>query len=143
MFNIMQKTIALWDLRNTSRKLHSFESHTDDVIRAEWSQFNVSVFASCSADRRLIVWDLSKIGEEQKAEDASMIIYNKCLDYYYNNQLMVLLKFCLFTVDTELRYLTLVGTQMINQLQLPLKKRIISYKYGKWYIHLITIECIQ
>ena len=28
------------------------------------------MFASCSADRRIIVWDLSKIGEEQKAEDA-------------------------------------------------------------------------
>jgi histone-binding protein RBBP4 len=26
------KTIGLWDLRNLSKKLHSFESHTDNVI---------------------------------------------------------------------------------------------------------------
>ena len=40
------------------------------VIKVEWSAFNIGIFASCSMDRRLIVWDLSKIGEEQKAEDA-------------------------------------------------------------------------
>lgn len=25
------KTVALWDLRQTSKRLHSFEGHTDDV----------------------------------------------------------------------------------------------------------------
>merc|ERR1719187_787889 len=53
------KTVALWDLRNLKLKLHSFESHKDETIHA-----------SSGTDRRLHVWDLSKIGEEQSTEDA-------------------------------------------------------------------------
>ncbi|KAK6031046.1 WD domain, G-beta repeat protein, partial [Ostertagia ostertagi] len=47
------KTVALWDLRNMKLKLHSFESH----LQIDFS-------------KRLHVWDLSKIGEEQNPEDA-------------------------------------------------------------------------
>ena len=35
-----------------------------------WSPYDESVLASCSADRRIALWDLSRIGAEQSAEDA-------------------------------------------------------------------------
>ena len=35
-----------------------------------WSPFNETILASASLDRRLHLWDLSRIGEEQDPEDA-------------------------------------------------------------------------
>ena len=35
-----------------------------------WSPFDESILASCSADRRIALWDLSRIGMEQTPEDA-------------------------------------------------------------------------
>ncbi|KAG7174380.1 histone-binding protein Caf1-like [Homarus americanus] len=88
------QTVALWDLRNLKLKLHSFESHKDEVfqvslteleqlrcsslnslcpllvVQVQWSPHNETILASSGTDRRLHVWDLSKIGEEQSAEDA-------------------------------------------------------------------------
>merc|ERR1712152_59291 len=64
------KTVALWDLRNLKLKLHSFESHKDEIFQVQWSPHNETILASSGTDRRLHVWDLSKIGEEQTAEDA-------------------------------------------------------------------------
>ncbi|XP_072186451.1 histone-binding protein RBBP7 isoform X1 [Excalfactoria chinensis] len=64
------QTVALWDLRNLKLKLHSFESHKDEIFQVHWSPHNETILASSGTDRRLNVWDLSKIGEEQSAEDA-------------------------------------------------------------------------
>jgi len=64
------KTVALWDMRNLKLKLHSFESHKDEIFQVQWSPHNETILASSGTDRRLHVWDLSKIGEEQTAEDA-------------------------------------------------------------------------
>ena len=50
--------------------LQTFEGHTDQVYAIHWSPFNESILASCSADRRIALWDLSKIGMEQNPEDA-------------------------------------------------------------------------
>lgn len=36
----------------------------------QWSPHNETILASSGTDRRLHVWDLSKIGEEQSSEDA-------------------------------------------------------------------------
>ncbi|KAG8457072.1 hypothetical protein KFE25_001238 [Diacronema lutheri] len=63
--------IALWDLRNTSARLHSFKSHEGEVFVAQWAPFNECIFASASADRRAMIWDLSAVGREQSAEDAA------------------------------------------------------------------------
>ncbi|ERE86800.1 histone-binding protein RBBP7-like protein [Cricetulus griseus] len=63
-------TVALWDLRNLKLKLHTFESHKDEIFQVHWSPHNETILASSGTDRRLNVWDLSKIGEEQSAEDA-------------------------------------------------------------------------
>lgn len=40
------------------------------MIQVQWSPHNETILASSGTDRRLHVWDLSKIGEEQSAEDA-------------------------------------------------------------------------
>ena len=45
-------------------------SHSDQVFKVEWCPFNESILGSCSADRRVALWDLSRIGQEQSAEDA-------------------------------------------------------------------------
>ncbi|RHY14785.1 hypothetical protein DYB28_015894 [Aphanomyces astaci] len=57
-------------MRNLSSKLHTFAGHSEEVYQVEWSPHNETILGSCSQDRRLHVWDLSKIGEEQSAEDA-------------------------------------------------------------------------
>ena len=38
--------------------------------QVQWSPHNETILASSGSDRRLHVWDLSKIGEEQSPEDA-------------------------------------------------------------------------
>ncbi len=53
-----------------SRKLHSFEGHQDEILQLSWSPHYETILSSSSGDRRLNVWDLSRIGEEQTPEDA-------------------------------------------------------------------------
>mmetsp|Transcript_21658 Transcript_21658/g.52885 ORF Transcript_21658/g.52885 Transcript_21658/m.52885 type:complete len:433 (+) Transcript_21658:41-1339(+) len=64
------RTVAMWDLRNLGRKLHSFENHGDDVLQVSWSPMKENILASAAADRRLNIWDSSRIGMEQEPEDA-------------------------------------------------------------------------
>jgi WD40 repeat protein len=43
------RTVALWDMRNLQSKLHSFNSHTNEVFQVQWAPFNESVGVSaCS-----------------------------------------------------------------------------------------------
>ncbi|KAG5643541.1 hypothetical protein DXG03_000682 [Asterophora parasitica] len=63
------KTSVLHDMRTPGRKLHIFESHTDEVLHVAWSPHNPSIFASASSDRRINIWDLSLIGQEQTPDD--------------------------------------------------------------------------
>lgn len=62
--------MGLWDLRNLSVRLHSLEAHTDEILQLAWSPHHETVLSTASADRRVNVWDLSRIGEEQTSEDA-------------------------------------------------------------------------
>lgn len=64
------KTVNLWDIRNTGKKLHTFYGHEKDIYLTDWSPRNETVFASSGLDRRVLIWDLSKIGDEQSEEDA-------------------------------------------------------------------------
>lgn len=50
-------------------KNHSFEWHASEVLQLAWSPHNPTVFASASSDRRINVWDVRKIGEEQTPDD--------------------------------------------------------------------------
>ncbi|KAJ3356163.1 Histone-binding protein rbbp4 [Entophlyctis luteolus] len=64
------KTVVLWDMRNFKSRLHTLDSHLDEILQIQWAPFSPTILASSSGDRRLNVWDLSRIGEEQSAEDA-------------------------------------------------------------------------
>ncbi|EJT51095.1 H3/H4 histone acetyltransferase [Trichosporon asahii var. asahii CBS 2479] len=64
------KTVALWDIRKISLKLHSFEGHTDDVLQVAWSPHSPVHFASAAGDRRVNIWNLDAIGAEQTPDDA-------------------------------------------------------------------------
>lgn len=63
-------TVALWDLRNMSQRIHSFEGHKGGIYQVSWAPFSETILASCSSDRRVHIWDMSRIGEEQAPEDA-------------------------------------------------------------------------
>jgi histone-binding protein RBBP4 len=64
------QTVALWDIRKISSKLHSFESHSAPVTQVAWSPHLGTHFASASEDRRIHIWNLDQIGAEQTPDDA-------------------------------------------------------------------------
>lgn len=63
------QTIGLFDIRKLDTKLHSFEFHEGEVHQVSWNPHDPAVLASAALDRRIHIWDLRRIGEEQKPED--------------------------------------------------------------------------
>ncbi|OEL26312.1 Histone-binding protein MSI1-like protein [Dichanthelium oligosanthes] len=64
------KTVKLFDLRKIDKALHTFDCHKEEVFQVGWSPKNETILASCCLGRRLMVWDLSRIDQEQTPEDA-------------------------------------------------------------------------
>jgi len=65
------QTVGLWDLRNLKEPVSIFRGHTDEVYQVAWQAGDEgTILASCGADRRVNVWDLSRIGMEQDPEEA-------------------------------------------------------------------------
>lgn len=46
------------------------EGHNESVTSLEWHPTEEAILGSASYDRRIIFWDLSRVGEEQSPEDA-------------------------------------------------------------------------
>ncbi|KAJ6906405.1 hypothetical protein NC652_023982 [Populus alba x Populus x berolinensis] len=87
-------TVGLFDMRKLTVPLHALRSHTyvfylfydfeyscmttavilhserEEVFQVEWDPNHETVLASSADDRRLNVWDLNRIGEEQLELDA-------------------------------------------------------------------------
>lgn len=68
-------TVALWDTRKLTSKVHSLEVPTEDSARGQvtsvkWHPTVETLLASSGTDRRVNIWDLSRIGMEQDHEDA-------------------------------------------------------------------------
>ncbi|GLT30750.1 hypothetical protein SLA2020_055390 [Shorea laevis] len=58
-------TVGLFDMRKLTAPLHVLSSHNGEVFQVEWDPNHETVLASSGDDRRLMVWDLNRIGEEQ------------------------------------------------------------------------------
>lgn len=54
------QTVKLFDLRRLSTAVHTFKSHIEEIYQVGWSPEHESILASCSHDRRLLVWDISR-----------------------------------------------------------------------------------
>jgi len=49
------KTVAIWDIRNMQKKVHSFEFHKDTVFNVRWSPFSGTLLGSTGKDRRVLI----------------------------------------------------------------------------------------
>ncbi|PON57807.1 Guanine nucleotide-binding protein, beta subunit [Parasponia andersonii] len=58
------ETVRLFDMRKLREKIYNLGGHTDKVSKVEWNPNKGSVLASCGDDRRVIVWDINRIGDE-------------------------------------------------------------------------------
>lgn len=54
--------IGMWDMRNITKRIHTFVGHSDAINKLSWCPTKRLVFASASSDRRVIIWDVSKCG---------------------------------------------------------------------------------
>ncbi|GMM28284.1 Hat2 protein [Martiniozyma asiatica (nom. inval.)] len=61
--------VYLYDLRMLDRGLHTMMGHSGSITNIEWDPWHENVIGSSSLDRRVILWDISKIGEEQLPEE--------------------------------------------------------------------------
>ena len=57
-------------MRNLNNKLHTLQSHAEEVVQLAWSPFHDAVLATASNDRRICVWDLARIADEQSPQEA-------------------------------------------------------------------------
>lgn len=46
------------------------ELHQGEITQVEWSPHDEPILASAGTDRKIVIWDLRHIGEEQTPEDA-------------------------------------------------------------------------
>jgi histone-binding protein RBBP4 len=49
--------------------VYSLLGHSSEVVQLSWSPHNEAVLASSATDRRVHIWDLSRIGQELSEED--------------------------------------------------------------------------
>ncbi|KAK1404509.1 WD-40 repeat-containing protein MSI1 [Heracleum sosnowskyi] len=63
-------TVKLFDLRKLSNAVHTLDSHKEEIFQVGWSPQHETMLGSCCLGRRLMVWDLSRIGEEQTPQEA-------------------------------------------------------------------------
>jgi histone-binding protein RBBP4 len=59
------ETASVWDMRNLTRSLSTIQSPTvngerGSIIKAQWSPFTSTIFATCGYGRKVDIWDLSK-----------------------------------------------------------------------------------
>ena len=57
------------------RKLVSFDYHSDSVHKVTWAPFSMSILASVSSDKKVIIWDLGRISSNKEEDFPSEILF--------------------------------------------------------------------
>ncbi|KAH7646932.1 WD40 repeat [Cryptosporidium bovis] len=63
-------SVLLYDIRNMNNCLHSFNGHTEQINRIKFLLEDASLLASASSDCTVSIWDMTKIGMEQRPDEA-------------------------------------------------------------------------
>lgn len=50
-------------------KLCTLEFHKDSVFNVRWAPFSSTLLATSGSDRRVLLWDLSRLGDEVDEEN--------------------------------------------------------------------------
>lgn len=79
--------VFVYDLRNLNKRLFTFENHGQEVVKALWSPYNSTVFASASKDRRVVIMDTSRIEIPKFSDD------------YLNTQTGLIVSFLLYLAN--------------------------------------------
>ena len=58
-------------MRNLAKPLHTLTHHAEEVFQVQWCPHAETILASCGADRRVMLWDLARVGDEQTGEEAA------------------------------------------------------------------------
>lgn len=137
------QTAALWDLRNLKQSIHSLRAHQSEILQLAWSPHHDAVLATASSDRRILVWDLSRIDASQLPEEAedgppellvssTRVVLVHCLIHTCNSLCMVVI---------QTKSLISVGIlQILGYYQAQLT--ITLFKYGRWRATFITLNPI-
>jgi len=83
------KFIYLWEMQTGTCKWEinfaPFSAHTNSVEDLQWSPSEADVFASCSVDRTVKIWDVRSkkavLSVEAHASDVNVISWNKKMQY--------------------------------------------------------------
>lgn len=113
-------------------KLHALESHTGSIYQVEWSPQSETHVASCGADRRVMIWDLSQIGVEQTAEVLFLLKISSVVESCVacRTRKMVLQNCCSFMAVTLTKFQTSLGIRSTRGSWL-LWQIITLYKFGR------------
>ncbi|KAL5577611.1 hypothetical protein UlMin_019310 [Ulmus minor] len=64
------KTVKLFDIRKFHTPIHTLKSHREGVLQIGWNPKEETILASSDHCRRLLIWDLSRIGQIQTGKEA-------------------------------------------------------------------------
>ncbi len=88
------ETASVWDLRNLTRSLSTVRSPTvngerGSIVKAQWSPFTSTIFATCGYGRKVDIWDLSKDNTQSQNQETNYLFRHgghrsKVLDMDWN-----------------------------------------------------------
>ena len=61
--------VHIWDTRMAGAPAHRFAGHRGAVLQVEWSPGMGGVVASTAEDRRVLVWDTTRVGRPQSPDE--------------------------------------------------------------------------
>ena len=69
----VDKTVRIWDTRDTSRSMITFKAHGTDVNVISWNRQTMYMLASGGDDGQMRVWDLRNLSQQTQGSEATPV----------------------------------------------------------------------